>query len=511
MKNLAFLLLFLPTLLFSQLRQDSLSDRVWVLGYGYIDSVPGEYLIYNVTLDFNSDGIKIRDSIIQNSLNMDYANSSICNQKGGLLFYTNGCSVADSSNHIINGLEKINNGVFQDNLCENLGGSPFVNTTHILPMYPDSIFRLFYVQSKITATSQILGNKLLETKLRRDSNNHITPIYIDSLVFKDSIFVGNLASVRHANGQDWWLISPGHPKGYNILLVTPTKIEKHKQYIGHPTDRWDDSSGEACFSPDGSIYARYTIRADLQIFDFDRCYGTLSNPLHIPIVDAADTIFAAGLAFSPSGRFLYVSSTNYIYQFDMEANDIAASKITVAVFDGFAFYDIFTTNFYQCELAPDNKIYISCPGGKEALHVIEYPDSLGLACQVVQYKLILPYPIAGGLPNFPNFHLGPLVGSGCDTIVFTEIKEVTAGEESGLNFVLYPNPTNDVLTIDLLENINSNAEYIIYNCMGNRVGGDNLKEKTTQISVGQLSAGIYNVVIRLPERIMAVKRFQIIR
>jgi Secretion system C-terminal sorting domain len=249
----------------------------------------------------------------------------------------------------------------------------------------------------------------------------------------------------------------------------------------------------------------------LQIFDFDRCSGILSNPLHIPIVDAADTIFAAGLAFSPSGRFLYVSSTNYIYQFDMEAADIAASKITVAVYDGFSFFDIFTTNFYQCELAPDNKIYVSCPGGKEAIHVIEHPDSLGLACQVIQHKHILPYPIIGGLPNFPNFHLGPLVGSGCDTIVFTETKEVAAGKESGMNFVLYPNPTDNTLTIDLLENISSDAEYEIYNCMGSRVGGDKLIEKNTQISVGQLSAGIYNVVIRLPERIMAVKRFQIIR
>jgi hypothetical protein len=232
MKNIILLLFLLPHLLSAQLRQDSLCDRVWVLGYGYIDSVPGEYLIYNVTLDFNSDSIKIRDSIIQNSLNMIYTNSSICNRTGNLLFYTNGCSVADSTYHIIEGLEKINNGVFQDNVCINNGANTVSNGTHILPMYPDSIFRLFYVQSKITAASQILGNKLLETKLRRDSNNHITPIYIDSLVLKDSIFIGNLASVRHANGQDWWLISPGHPKGYNILLVTPTKIKNINSILG---------------------------------------------------------------------------------------------------------------------------------------------------------------------------------------------------------------------------------------------------------------------------------------
>ena len=47
--------------------------------------------------------------------------------------------------------------------------------------------------------------------------------------------------------------------------------------------------------------------------DFDRCTGEFSNLIHITINDSMPT---GGCAFSPSGRFLYVSSTNYLYQFD---------------------------------------------------------------------------------------------------------------------------------------------------------------------------------------------------
>jgi hypothetical protein len=507
MKNIYLLFLFIPIFSFSQLRQDSLRNRVWVLGYSNsIQEFSIDYVIFN----FNADSVQITGDAIEDGIIFYETNSNISNWDGNLLFLTNGCSVIDSNFNKIQGLEKINNGNYQDNVCENHKGNVWANTTHILPMYPDSIFRIFYNHVSKTDLGSLWSDKLYETKLKRTIDSQIIPIYSDSLVIVDSIYEGNLCSTRHANGRDWWMICPEQLYGYYKLLIKPDTIITQRQSIGLPTIKWEDSTGEACFSPDGSKYARYTISTDVQIFDFDRCSGELSNPLHIPILDAADTIYAAGLAFSPSGRFLYLSSSHYIYQFDMESSNIATSKNTVAVYDGFKIDNLFPTSFYQCELAPDNKIYVSCPGGKESIHVIEHPDSLGLACQVVQHKYILPHPIAGGLPNFPNFHLGPLVGSGCDTIVFTATKEVVAGKELGLNFVLYPNPTDNSLTINLLDNFKLEAKYEIYNSTGKNVGGDRLTSNLTQLSLGTLSDGIYNLVITFGEGQTSIKRFLII-
>ncbi|HRF38555.1 MAG TPA: hypothetical protein PK198_07190, partial [Saprospiraceae bacterium] len=71
--------------------------------------------------------------------------------------------------------------------------------------------------------------------------------------------------------------------------------------------------------------------------------------------------------------------------------------------------------FYLAQLAPDGKIYINSNNGVRYLHVINQPDSLGLACDVCQHCVELPSINALSLPNFPNYRLHHLEGSPCDT------------------------------------------------------------------------------------------------
>jgi PKD repeat protein len=67
-------------------------------------------------------------------------------------------------------------------------------------------------------------------------------------------------------------------------------------------------------------------------------------------------------------------------------------------------------------LAPDGKIYINSNNRCSYLHVINEPDSLGLACEVCQHCVDLPSVNAFSMPNFPNYRLGHLEGSPCDTL-----------------------------------------------------------------------------------------------
>jgi hypothetical protein len=103
-----------------------------------------------------------------------------------------------------------------------------------------------------------------------------------------------------------------------------------------------------------------------------------------------------------------------IFQYDLFSSNIPNSVIEVAEWD--TVYSPFETKFFLHQLAPDGKIYISTFNGCNVLHVIESPDSLGLACNILQNDLILPI---GNLsvPNFQNYNLGILQGSSCDTIV----------------------------------------------------------------------------------------------
>ena len=89
----------------------------------------------------------------------------------------------------------------------------------------------------------------------------------------------------------------------------------------------------------------------------------------------------------------------------------------MARFDGF--FDqssYFTSRFFLAQLAPDGKIYINANNGIHQLTVIHYPDKGGDACMVEQHGLALPTLNAFSMPNFPNYRLGPLDGSPCDTL-----------------------------------------------------------------------------------------------
>ncbi len=492
MRNLLFLLVvFTYNDLFSQIAHDSLRNNYWVFGYGnFPDSE-----IYHTFFDFRGDSLRIDSLIVPNSLYMSYTNASICDTAGNLLFFSNGCGVMDAEFQYVPGAEHINDGETQNYLCAEVGGGRYTNTLLILPNASGNIYNL--IHSRVTNHSVVgpVADRLFWSKVETDANGNLLGTLVDSVIIDTFLYLGNMASCRHANGNDWWIVVPGYSSEtdyildnrYYMINLSDNGIFIHQDTIGVPTDNAEHSTGEATFSPDGTKYARYTIHADLQIFDFDRCIGQFSHPIHVPIVDAADTSYAAGVAFSPSGRYLYVSSTRQIYQFDMQAVDIPASKLTVATYDGF-FYPIpqLPTPFYQCELGPDGKIYVSCPGGKYTFHVIEHPDSEGLACQVVQHKYILHYPIFGGLPHFPNFRLGALPGGACPSVSAVE----AVGKESGVK--VYPNPASNVLYVELPI---SSANYKVYNMLGTLIKQGYCKEPVTALDISPLKNGLYFIAI----------------
>jgi hypothetical protein len=56
------------------------------------------------------------------------------------------------------------------------------------------------------------------------------------------------------------------------------------------------------------------------------------------------------------------------------------------------------------------------PNGVRYLHVINNPDLPCPACNIEQHGVHLPTYNAASLPNFPNYRLGPLDGSPCDSL-----------------------------------------------------------------------------------------------
>jgi hypothetical protein len=222
-----------------------------------------------------------------------------------------------------------------------------------------------------------------------------------------------LTATRHGNGRDWWIAAPetDSEDGY-LLLLTPQGVEgPFPRYFGKYWD-YGGANGQAVFSPDGTKYARMHRANGLHLARFNRCTGQFSNAVKINF--PSDTISGAGAAFSPNSRYLYVSATDKLYQFDTWATNIAATKQTVAVYDGFQ--SPFSTRFFQLMLAPDGKIYITTPNDNNVLHIIHNPDWHGQSCNVEQHGMLLPTMHFSSTPNFPHFRLYDLPGSACDTL-----------------------------------------------------------------------------------------------
>lgn len=234
---------------------------------------------------------------------------------------------------------------------------------------------------------------------------------------------------------------------------------------------------------------------EIDLYRFDRCSGMLSD--HIQIIDAIGEPgggvsfgFPGGVAFSPNSRFMYTSHWDKIYQWDLQAADIVASRIQVAEYDGFLGDYGVPTRFYNMKLGPDDKIYISVPNYScRYLHVIDRPDKKGPGCNVLQHNVLLPAFYHFYFPHHPVTRLGPMVGSPCDTLV--SAVEAPIIEKSGWS--LYPNPATSSVTLSCEAPQSGQVVLLMYDTLGQEVRRKSLPTGLTgmEISLLGLPKGLY--------------------
>ena len=394
-------------------------DYNWLFG--------GDDNVGLILLDFETEPPSV--SLIENPpLEFDLTNAGISDSTGNLLFYTNGIVVVNAQHQVMENGDSLNPGeVAWDFYNE---GYPMHQGALILPKpSSDSLFYIFhavneYPQSNIPST---FSSSFLYSLVNPYHNNGQGKVLEKNVVLvADTLDVSKIVGVKHGNGRDWWVLFPEQNRyGYHTFLLNPEGILYQGIRYVHPVAGYGKASvGFAAFSPDGTKYARHDIRGlpvghFVRLYDFDRCTGMLSNQIHIPL---SDTAGVGGIAFSPDSRYMYVSSQELIYQFDVTVQDVEATKTIVAVTDGYrdtlpnGSVWLFPSTFSGAMLGPDGRIYIHAAGSARHLHVIEYPNRAGLACNVRQHSVKFPASSFRTIPNVPHYRLGPLDGSPCDTL-----------------------------------------------------------------------------------------------
>jgi hypothetical protein len=481
--RLLFLSFFLQLafVLFSQ--EGPKHDYVWALGYGKGFDTSG---VGGFNLDFNFSPPQAH--FVERNMDIDRANASISDEEGNLIFYTNGCFIADRNNQLMPNGDSLNAGTQNfDNSCKphshnnQIGGYPGTQRMLILPQ-PGQTGRyfVFHQRSNYLPPAELVTDRLLYTVVDMSLNGGLGEVVEKNVpAISDILYPGHLTAVKHANGYDWWIVCAKRLSNvYYTLLLTENGLEgPFEQTIGVPVTKPGEGSGQACFSPDGTTYVRYNKVQHLFIMDFDREQGLFSNfknrILHLGVA------FAGGVAFSPNSRYLYVTNSLYIYQFDME--DLFMHHL-VAEYNGLA--NPYPGYFFHAQLGPDCKIYINTSNGTRYLHVIHKPDLPGPQCDVRQHDVILPTYNFIALSHFPNYRLGVVPEPPCEPVL--DAKETAHAAEA---FLLYPNPARGAVFIRSPEL--KDGYFRLFNTAGQAIHLARLVGAEHDLTLPPLPAGIY--------------------
>lgn len=408
-------------------------NSLWTGGYG--NGAPPPWGA--VDLDFISGGLVV--STPTRTIGFGRTSANITNANGYLLFSCNGTFVANAlGDTMLNG-SGLNPGPYADLYPEGLHISQGVL---ILPK-PDSPDIYYLLHMTIDNSMVINAEHLLLTTIDMSLDGGLGGVVSkNQAILNDELNLGHLTAARHANGRDWWAFCHKlNTNSFYRYLITPSGIALDgTQSIGMPRP---PDSGQVCFSPDGTKFAYYWRDHGLEVFRFDRCTGLFSAPASVTYTDGE---LGAGSAFSRNGRFLYITDVFNVYQYDTEAPDLAASEVLIAEWDStYSPFPPLATLFDIAQLAPDGKIYIGTGNSTDKLHVIHRPDSAGGACDTEPHGIALPLLFNNSLPNHPNYHLGPVDGTVCDSLgINAGVTELVVQA----NISAYPNPSSGAFTLN---------------------------------------------------------------
>ncbi|OQB59318.1 MAG: hypothetical protein BWX95_02671 [Bacteroidetes bacterium ADurb.Bin141] len=434
-------------------------------------------------------------SIIPESRQIPFEDTqgNISDENGNILMSSNGVYIADATGDTMLNGGGLNPGWAVNNFP---GGLPQPNSNLFLPLPGDTNkFILFHQAAdiNINLACPYIFYSLIDISL----NSGFGEVVSKNNVALAGAFGWGFAACKHGNGRDWWVTAMADlGNGIHVFLVTPDTV----QYMGLQTFpitgfQWG-YAGQPVFSPNGEKFAfggSYGINgmnylSCISLFSFDRCNGlfTLDS-----LIDYSDNYISASSAFSSNSQYLYFASSEKLYQFNTDSIIVNPYQL-VATNDVFPSpTPPFYTNFALMYLAANGKIYISSGSSVKHLHEMNYPDSAGIACDV-QLHNVFTNCFFIGVPNHPNYYLGRLVGSPCDTL--TGIHDLAAHD---FRFSISPNPNNGNFRIMYLLPQNKSGTLQIFNITGKEIYHQNLPPWSTlqYISLPKIADGVYQCTI----------------
>jgi len=426
--------------------QESKRNNTWVCGYSP-----------TISIDFNTINSLV-DTF--NSIGLTFGSSAISDTNGKLSFFCNGYILTNSKNKRIEGWDSINCPLGLKLRTYYLGDGFFDQMSIILPKKKNSYYVFTtgmsdsaYDDWKITNTDfrfDVLSYSIVDMDANASDGKVLSK---NNILLKDARLSHNrMTAVRHANGRDWWLVKPHQwrQKFYTYLVKEDTISGPYEQNVNFDMSGLVKFTGgmasgegiwgiygQSVFSPDGNWYA--STENDYKgvfVYKFDRCSGGLTDYHYfaVPVDTCYPSVcdFASGISFSANNKFLYFNTLLNVWQIEISDTTTINSLYHISQIDTDYNYFPWYGNSY---LAPNGKIYIgNMNGTQKGMSYIDNPNVKGIGCNYKPKGFRQQFTNLVFPPNMPNYGLGALIGSDCDTI-----KPPVIDTSTNIESVLVPN------------------------------------------------------------------------
>ncbi|GEM_PF-1589572 len=433
-------------------------DRHWM---GINGIGPGGGTYGPVIMGFDGDSISYQ--VPQPTSDTVYLHESVAmsDAAGNLQFYTNGNVVVSWDGYIMQGGKGFNAGTLDGNGNNTFNYEYVPYTYQLIPDgYEAGVY--YMLHSFITSAALVpcsigaASSKMQLSKIDMRLNGGRGKVVYKNRYINEVLMGAVFAVLQHGNGHDWWLVQRS-PDGMDfrstllrrdsvLLTVESTMMPGLSSDWFDCWDLWNSALNLFDVSPDGSMLLDNFGFGHAKLMSFDRCSGEISL-LDTFSMGSTYLVYNGGegyasvntFAFSPSGRYLYGVGWAGFVQYDLWASDILASRVPLGGvpwrMDDFQNVMVTDPGGYGpfC-LGPDGKLYSLY---ETAHNVFEHPDEPGEASGYCIAADNPPSCLGPDVPYYlfstphPHYRLGPLTGSGCDTIL-SSTKEPVAGSGYGV-------------------------------------------------------------------------------
>jgi Secretion system C-terminal sorting domain len=510
-------------------------DRHWLGGHGtvFVDTA------LSVLMRFEDDGITFH------KIKTKFAIET------GVIAMSNGNAVVTWDGEVMVGGKGFNQGATNDDFGTAFGDTVINDlynpyTYQVLPdPYDDSIYYLIhaFIHEGVQQPWFIESDRMQISKIDMGKRGGRGEVVYKNRYFDEEVMGAGFALIRHGNGRDWWVVLRKQDGlEYKAILLhrdsVVTRVRSKVEGLGtewfDDNDWWNTSLNLFHASLDGTMLVDTYGDENIKLLSFDRCNGEvkLLDTIYVGIIIDPESQFPANFfsyiayQFSPSGRFFYGISPSNLAQWDLEAEDIEASKVIMGHpwsvtlnadgqwHNGYGGFTVFAPG-------PDGKLY----NLRRGIHsVIEYPDEKCPACGLCAGWDQGPPPSCLGVGAeynlysgwYPNYRLGALAGSACDTIRQDTVPPpppIPVPGDYGVN--IWPNPASGQVTIEITlpEYESGTAAIEVVDMLGRVLHRHQFAPYAYlyQMDVPDWASGVYNIVLRHEGRLRATGRLVVAR